>query len=167
MCHRPPRPLAAIDIDGVVADVRHRLHLVEQRSKNWDAFFAAAVADDLLVEGAATVERLARDHDIVYLTGRPEKCRAATLAWLAGHGLPVGELIMRAAGDFRPARETKVRVLRELSRRAPIGVIVDDDEAVITAARTAGFTAFLADWMAKSPDEGGTLHAAQELDGKT
>ena len=37
------RPLAIVDIDGVVADVRHRLHHLDRRPKNWSAFFAAAV----------------------------------------------------------------------------------------------------------------------------
>ena len=33
------RPLAIFDIDGVVADVRHRLHHLESRPKGWDEFF--------------------------------------------------------------------------------------------------------------------------------
>ena len=37
------RPLAIVDLDGVVADVRHRLHHLEGRRKDWGRFFAAAV----------------------------------------------------------------------------------------------------------------------------
>src|SRR5262245_49979 len=40
-----PGPAVLVDIDGVVADAGHRLHLVERRPRDWDAFFAAA-ADD-------------------------------------------------------------------------------------------------------------------------
>ena len=36
------RPLAIVDIDGVVADVRHRLVHVQSRPKDWDAFFDAS-----------------------------------------------------------------------------------------------------------------------------
>ncbi len=43
--------LAVFDMDGVVADVRHRLHHL--RRQNWSRFFAAADADPLLAEGAA------------------------------------------------------------------------------------------------------------------
>ena len=47
------RPLAVFDIDGVLADVRHRLRHVEQRPKDWDAFFAAEPDDPTLVAGIA------------------------------------------------------------------------------------------------------------------
>ena len=73
-----PRSLAIIDLDGVVADVRHRLHHVAGAKKNWSAFFAGAGDDEVLAEGRAVVEQLAGDHDIVYLTGRPERTRSQT-----------------------------------------------------------------------------------------
>ena len=37
--------IAVFDIDGVLADVRHRLHHVERSPKNWDGFFAEMVDD--------------------------------------------------------------------------------------------------------------------------
>jgi hypothetical protein len=74
----PPRPIAVLDIDGVLADVRHRLHHLESRPKNWAAFFAAAPRDPLLAEGAAVATHLSTDHELVYLTGRPEHCRRDT-----------------------------------------------------------------------------------------
>ena len=43
--------LAVFDIDGVVADVRHRLHHLERR--RWLRFFEAADEDTVLPEGAA------------------------------------------------------------------------------------------------------------------
>ena len=39
------------DIDGVVADVRHRLHFLQRRPKDWPGFFAAAADDPGLAEG--------------------------------------------------------------------------------------------------------------------
>src|SRR3954467_2568573 len=80
------RPLAVIDLDGVVADVRHRLHHISGSRKNWSAFFAGVGDDDVLPEGRAVLDRLAGDHEIVYLTGRPERTRADTEAWLSTHG---------------------------------------------------------------------------------
>ena len=65
--------LAVFDIDGVVADVRHRLHHLERR-RAWLRFFDAADEDTLLPEGAALVGELARAHEIVWLTGRPNGC---------------------------------------------------------------------------------------------
>ena len=69
------RPLAVFDIDGVLADVRHRLHFVESHPKRWSAFFGAADEDQLLAEGAALLRSLADSLEVRYLTGRPERMR--------------------------------------------------------------------------------------------
>lgn len=153
------RPGAAVfDIDGVLADVRHRLHHVAARPKDWDAFFAAAPEDPPLPEGLAAVAT-ARDAGqvVLYVTGRPERCRADTLAWLAAHGLPAGELVMRDDADRRPARVTKLAALRRLSRRVRVEVFVDDDAAVVAMVRGAGFPVRHAEWMARpaGPAAGG------------
>jgi phosphoglycolate phosphatase-like HAD superfamily hydrolase len=150
-------PSAAVfDIDGVLADVRHRLHHVASRPKDWDAFFGAAPEDPALPEGLAAVTTAAAAGNVViYLTGRPERCRADTLAWLAAQGLPPGDLFMRDDSDRRPARLTKVATLRRLARRFRIDVFVDDDAAVVQATRTAGFRVLHADWMGAEPPSGG------------
>lgn len=159
----PPRMLAVIDIDGVLADVRHRLKYVDRHPKDWDAFFAAAVDDPPLEMGLDTVRRLAEVHEVVYLSGRPERCRADTVAWFARHGLPPGEILLRRPDDRRPARLVKVQQLRRLQHRAQVAVLVDDDPDVLEAARQAGFDVLPATWMGDAP----ALHEAQETDGRT
>jgi phosphoglycolate phosphatase-like HAD superfamily hydrolase len=150
-----PPSAAVFDIDGVLADVRHRLHHVAARPKDWDAFFGAAPLDPGLPDGlAAVTTAAAAGHVVVYLTGRPERCRADTLAWLAAQGLPPGDLFMRDDGDRRPARVTKVATLRRLARRFRIEAFVDDDAAVVQTARAAGFTVLHADWMGTEPPGG-------------
>ena len=157
------RPLAVFDIDGVLADVRHRLHHVEGRPKDWDAFFAAAADDPPLAEGVALVRESAKDCDVVYVTGRPERCRADTLAWFRAHGLPQGRLSMRRDGDRRPARLAKPQLLRSLARDRVVAVVVDDDAQVCAAYRKAGWRVLEADWMGSEP----TLEQAQEQEGRT
>ena len=157
------RPLAVVDIDGVLADVRHRLKYLERRPKDWRGFFAAAPQDPLLDVGRDTVLRLAEVCEVVYLSGRPEHCRRDTETWFADHALPPGEVLLRPRGDFRPAKEVKVEVLRRLAERAPVTVLVDDDPGVLEAARAAGFDVLPATWMGNAP----ALHQAQEEDGKT
>ena len=158
-----PRPLAVVDIDGVLADVRHRLVHVTNRPKDWDAFFAAAPDDPLLPEGLAVAKELAREHEVVYLSGRPEWCRQDTLDWFARYDLPAGELLLRRPGDYRPARVIKVETLDLLAQRAPVDVLVDDDDLVCAAASEAGYAVFHADWMA----DRAALIEAQEVDGAT
>lgn len=156
-----PAQLAVFDIDGVVADVRHRLHYIEGR-RSWSRFFAAAHADPLLAEGAAVVADLARRHEIVWLTGRPERLRETTAWWLAEHRLPTGELHLRPEGDYRPAVRYKLEVLGRLAPRG-IAAVVDDDDVVVQAARAAGFPAVLADWVPRAA----ALQRAQEREGRT
>jgi hypothetical protein len=153
--------IAVFDIDGVVADVRHRLHHLDP-PRSWPRFFRGAGADPLLPEGAALVAELARLHDIVWLTGRPEWLRAITRTWLLDNGLPADELRLRPGRDFRPARDYKLEVLRSLRGRE-IAAFVDDDSEVVDAALAAGFAAVLADWVPRGP----ALREAQDRLGRT
>ena len=162
-------PYAVVDLDGVVADVRHRLKFLEKAGhKDWDAFFAAAPLDEVLPEGRAVVDQLVGSgHEVVWLTGRPERCRADTVSWLATHDLVAGQLFMRRDGDRRPARMTKLAVLRALAARRPVAVMVDDDAGVVKAVRAAGFVVLHAQWMTTQPSLFDALVQAQETEGQT
>jgi phosphoglycolate phosphatase-like HAD superfamily hydrolase len=157
------RPLAVFDIDGVVADARHRLHLIQGKPRRWDEFFAAAGDDPPLADGIALVQELSADHEILWLTGRPERNRRLTTTWLAAQELPVEPLLMRPDRDFRPARLTKRDELRKLRRTRDIAIVVDDDPDVIEMLAADGIPTRLADWQEHAP----TLHRAQESDGRT
>lgn len=161
------RPLAIIDIDGVVADVRHRLVHVERRPKDWDAFFAAARDDPPHDEGVALVRKLAADHDVVFLTGRPVRYRRATERWLDRHGLGGHRLVMRPGGVRRPAAQVKVELLADLAADRRVAIVVDDDAAVVAAMRAAGHPTLHADWEALDPDERRALFDAQEVEGRS
>ena len=161
------RQVAVIDIDGVLADVRHRLHHVTRRPKDWEAFFAAAHHDPPLAEGLEVARRLGEAFEVVYLSGRPERCRRDTEQWFARHDLPEGELRLRREGDRRPARLVKVDELHRLARDAEVVVLVDDDTEVCDAARRAGFDVMPATWMPEEPEEAAALRVAQEDEGRT
>jgi phosphoglycolate phosphatase-like HAD superfamily hydrolase len=154
--------LAVFDIDGVVADVRHRLHHLVGRYKDWDEFFDAAIDDPPLPTGIALVHELAARHEIVWLTGRPEWLYSVTRDWLDTHALPGKELYMRPNHDFRPAPRYKLDTLRELAPREVLAFIDDDDE-VVAAALAAGYPAVLADWVPRAA----ALREAQDRHGRT
>jgi phosphoglycolate phosphatase-like HAD superfamily hydrolase len=153
--------IAVFDVDGVVADVRHRLHHLEGR-RAWERFFDDAADDPLLDEGARLVADLGREHDIVWLTGRPEWLREVTERWLRRHRLPSAEVRLRPFGDYRPAAQYKRSVLRELTPRG-IAAVVDDDDEVVRMATALGLPAVLADWVPR----GSVLRRAQDRDGRT
>ncbi len=157
------RPVAVIDVDGVVADVRHRVGHLERRPRDWDAFFAAAADDPPLPAGITRVLALAADHDIVWLTGRPEHLRETTLAWFARHELPSGRLIMRRGHDRRPARIVKRGELRRIASGRSVAIVIDDDPSVVSALTADGWPVELADWLPYAPEMG----EAQEDAGRT
>ncbi len=157
------RPVAVFDIDGVLADVRHRLHHLQARPQRWDAFFLAADRDPLLAEGATRLRAAQVDHDVLYLTGRPERTRALTRAWLRAHDLPTGPLYMRPDADHRPARWVKRSTLRRLAHDRTIASVLDDDPAVVAALQADGWPVELATWLPHSS----TLQSAQEQQGRT
>jgi phosphoglycolate phosphatase-like HAD superfamily hydrolase len=162
------QPVAVFDIDGVLADVRHRLHYVESRPKRWSAFFAAAGADGLLAEGAALLRSLAETHEVRYLTGRPERLRAVTERWLTHHALPTEPLAMRPVRDRRPSRVFKRDRLRGwLAQEAVIELVVDDDPQVVQMVRDLGLPVLAADWQDVPKDEQQVLWEAQERLGRT
>jgi hypothetical protein len=162
-------PIAIFDIDGVLADVRHRVHWVERRPKKWVDFFQAAPDDGLLDGGRDHMAAaLASGLDIMYLTGRPEWCRRDTVQWLAQHNLPSAPLHMRPDDDHRAARFYKLEIAQSLAAEHEIVEIIDDDSAVVALLRGNGFTVIHATWM-----DGGTngvdaiLREAQEVEGRT
>ena len=164
-----PTPGAVVmDLDGVLADTRARMRHLRSRPRDWDAFFAEAAADPVHPEGLALAEEAAaRGAPVVYLSGRPERTRGATQAWLEQVGAPDGPLLLRREDDRRPARVVKVEALRSLAARGPLAVLVDDDPDVVAAVRAVRpplvADVLLADWQ---PRDAG-LHAAQERRGRT
>lgn len=82
------------DIDGTLADARHRLHFIEGPSKNWEAFFDA-MKDDTVIEPVRDVFGLLQtlfgitsgfgahlNFEIVFCTGRPKSHFIETHEWL-------------------------------------------------------------------------------------
>ena len=157
------RPIAVFDLDNTLADTAHRQRFLERKPRDWDAFFAAAPNDPPIPEGIALVLESAKECEIVYLTGRPERCRRDTLDWLAAQGLPDGRVHMRRDDDRRPARRTKLEILRSLARTRDVRMLVDDDELVCEDAERAGFRVVRAHWTAPSA----ALETAQEVEGRT
>ena len=157
------RPLAVFDVDGVLADVTHRLHHLQARPQRWERFFQTADRDPLLAEGAERLRAALVDHDVVYLTGRPERTRRLTERWLRHHHLPTGPLLMRPDDDHRPARWMKREVLRGLAGTRVVASVLDDDPAVVAVLEADGWPVELATWLPHSS----TLQIAQESQGRS
>ncbi len=120
------KPIVLVDIDGTLADVRHRLHHIRSAGrKNWKAFFEGMDRDSPIASTIAWVQSLVPQHEIVILTGRPEQYRARTIAWLKKQQVPFDDLVMRRNGDHRPDYEMKRDVLDRVPKDRIMLVIED------------------------------------------
>ncbi|TWD83804.1 putative acid phosphatase of HAD superfamily subfamily IIIB [Kribbella amoyensis] len=159
-------PYAVLDIDATLSDTSRRIHFLDRRPKDWNAFFAHAKEDAVLDEGLAVATTLAETHEIVYLSGRPERLRRDTVKWLKDNGFPEGRIFLRGNTDRRPSAVMKLYRLKALRAERPVAVLVDDDVRVCDAAEKAGFTVLRADW-GLDPETQPTLFDAQETEGRT
>ena len=74
-------PIVIVDMDGTLADVGHRLHYIRGRGKpNWKRFFEEQRHDLPKKDILKQVCDLAKAHEIVIVTGRPDKYLDETMA---------------------------------------------------------------------------------------
>jgi hypothetical protein len=136
---RPNRRIVLVDMDGTLADSRHREHFVQGKRKNWKAFFRAMDDDKPNAEIAAWVRDLARDHEIVIVTGRPQEYLPNTVSWLKRYRIPFQQILMRRAGDHRPDYRVKEEMLTLLDRDL-VDFVIDDRESVCDMWTRNGLT---------------------------
>lgn len=145
------------DIDGTVANLDHRLHLIgatstsfvkpeEAPTKDWDGFFAAADKDSPIWEVITVARALAKaGHTILYSTGRREQCRRLTADWFLKYRVPVGLLFMRKDDDHREDNEVKGELLDQILsmyKKEEIGGAFEDRQQVVDMYRARGIRVF-------------------------
>jgi hypothetical protein len=139
--------VVVFDIDGTVADCRHRQHYAVADPPQWDAFFAGSNVDMPLPQGVALARQYAAHDNLAWLTGRFERYRDLTTAWLRDLGLPTTRLHMRPDNDLRPVQVFKAERLSQLAGENDILLVVDDDNRVVATLRKAGWPVHHARWM--------------------
>jgi hypothetical protein len=147
------------DLDGTLANCEHRLHHIQRsdanglkRKPDWDAFFAGMRGDG--VNGAVMhvldkfISFGGSRYDIIYCTGRPERCRADTEWWfreVAGwstetkHGF---QMFMRADEDNRADHIVKQEILDNHIPKDRVLFVLDDRQSVVDMWRRNGLTCF-------------------------
>lgn len=129
--------LALFDIDGVLADDRHRVQYALER--DWPNYFNKhrMFQDDLWPEGVSLLRQKQEEGwEIGYLTGRRRDLYWTLVAWLATKDLPLAEeefFFMRPVGKKVPLANLKVEILQKLiaSGKFEEVVLFDDDPEVI------------------------------------
>jgi len=140
------KDLIICDLDGTLADCSHRRHHVENKPKNWDAFYAG-VGGDAPHHAVMTLleDMLESEREIVFVTGRPERCRVDTVAWLHYYGFcsaDYGALYMRKDGDFRADYIVKQEILDAHIDKERVLFVLDDRKQVVDMWRRNGLVCF-------------------------
>ena len=95
---------AVFDLDGTLADDRHRQDHLNGEEPDWDGYFGNCEADPpihpIVLLANMLYDSAAWDRVEIW-TGRPESTRKGTEKWLADEGVGYDTLRMRADGDHR------------------------------------------------------------------
>ncbi len=129
------------DLDGTIADIKHRRKFLEQSSPDWKSF-NKLMGDDkpnlALVELYKTLWK-SGEYELIILTGRNEEYRCLTEQWLVWNEIPFSNLLMRADKDFRADHIIKEEMLHSLqSLGKDILFVVDDRKQVVDMWRRNG-----------------------------
>lgn len=145
------------DMDGTLADQGHRQHHLTEDDSGWEAYFADMEKDEPIVAGATIFNLLATqckvlgnlirthklDDPLIYvdiLTGRPERFRERTVAWMETWGfITPRALHMRPDDDHRPDNILKIEMYERLYKgKETVLAVFEDRERCVKAWRAAG-----------------------------
>lgn len=127
-----------VDIDGTLADCRHRQHFVQGETKDWQSFFYAMREDTPYKDIVNQVRELSKTYNIVLVSGRPDNYKEHTLQWLSANDIPYETLIMRKAGDHRPDDQVKRDILKKYFTTSNVHLVIDDRPSVIRMWKEQG-----------------------------
>jgi len=131
------------DIDGTVADLGHRLHFINSKPKSWNRFFDACKDDSPIMPVIEMAQLIAKDNRIVFLSGRPERCRKDTSEWLEKYGFSTPELYMRPDGNTEPDVKIKGEIMDKLMASGmEAHAIVEDRMCMVKMWRERGYFVF-------------------------
>lgn len=129
--------MIVFDIDGTLADATHRLHHIQKKPKDWEAFYSLAPMDRPIWPVIETLVALADRQPIELWTGRRESLRAETVRWLQQfiHDVHRFTIRMRADGDHREDYDVK----REfVERYGKPWLVFEDRTQVVKMYRSLG-----------------------------
>lgn len=140
------------DLDGTLANCEHRVHHVRNKPKNWDAFYAGVREDEVNDVVLNVLDKFISYegslYDIIFCTGRPERCRADTEWWFREvlhmstdpkYGF---QMFMRKDGDHRADYIVKQEILDNHIPKDRVLFVLDDRQQVVDMWRRNGLICF-------------------------
>ena len=154
------KDIIVCDLDGTLCNIDHRLHFVQVAEgaprvansgdiiyprKDWDSFFNGVPNDTVNEPVLELLDKFRSGqqiYEIVFCSGRPERCRADTVEWLEKHWFVEGayKLYMRQDGDFRRDDVVKQEILDKYIDKERVKFVLDDRDQVVDMWRRNGLT---------------------------
>ena len=142
------RPLYIFDLDGTLALIDHRRHLVaDKKNQRWYEFYRACVDDKPNKPVLRLLFDLSLCGDIIVFSGRSNLVEEETWIWLFGKAEidtvdTIKQLKMRIHGDNTPDEQLKKRWYDELSKQDKdrLVCVFDDRQKVVDMWRSLGLT---------------------------
>lgn len=107
-------PCIICDLDGTLANNKHRQHFMNGVKKDWGRFFAAMGDDLVFPEVLFLLQAIRRGMPnvrIIVASGRPSEYLVETAMWLARVGAPYDKLVLRKPNDNRSDAVAKHEML--------------------------------------------------------
>jgi hypothetical protein len=139
---------ALFDIDGTLANIKHRRTYLSKSPPDWKSF-NDEMGDDTPNESVVSLYRSlwhANSYELILVSGRNERSRSLTEQWLAWNEIPFSRLLLRADHDFRADHVIKEELLDLLlTEGKEIAFTVDDRQQVVDMWRRRGITCLQCD----------------------
>jgi len=125
------------DLDGTMADIKHRLFTIETKKQDWDSFRALCHQDEPIRQIIQVCQAMYKAYHYVEIwSGRAEKTRDLTEAWLEAHNVPYHALRLRPGDDDRRDVDVKEGWLR--AEPCSIDLVFDDRKRLVEMWRRNG-----------------------------
>jgi|688.fasta_scaffold134390_2 predicted kinase len=140
---RAPKPAYNPDLpDVVLCDLDGTIALIGDRSP----YDAAKCELDLVNEPVRSILQNS-GKAIVFVSGREDKFKPQTLAWLAKHNISFDGLYMRQSGDSRKDSIVKKEIYDEfILDKYNVAFVLDDRDQVVKVWRDLGLTCLQVDY---------------------
>jgi hydroxymethylpyrimidine pyrophosphatase-like HAD family hydrolase len=131
------------DLDGTLANIEHRRHLVTNGNNQWDKFYKECINDEVNPVVSLICKTLKKSgFNIAILSGRSDIVKEETIKWLKDNYIEYDYLYMRKKDDYTPDEKLKEKWLRKLRNEEMVLCIFDDRQKVVDMWREQGFVCF-------------------------
>lgn len=138
------RPLYIFDLDGTLANIDHRVHILNSKEPDkWRIFYGLCDKDTPIRSMLDVLSDLeSSGGDIWIFTGRSEEVRQKTEDWLQTWAAPIQCVMMRPEGDHQPDTTLKKAWLDGMdgSDIRRLVCVFEDRSSVVDMWRENGIT---------------------------